>query len=161
MQQSLPQDQAAKLSRRSLLAGSLCLLVLPLSGDPAEATPEGMAEAMAQALGRDPSIKPARVKVELPELAENGNSVPLKISVESPMSAADHVKMLYVFSEQNPVANVVRFHLGPRSGAARVQTTIRLAATQRITVVAQMNDGSLWSGGANVVVTQAACFDGT
>jgi len=161
MQQSLPQDQAAKLSRRSLLAGSLCLLVLPLSGDPAEATPESMAEAMAQALGRDPSIKAGRVKVELPELAENGNSVPLKISVESPMSAADHVKMIYVFSEQNPVANVARFHLGPQSGAARVRTTIRLAATQRITVVAQMSDGSLWSGGANVVVTQAACFDGT
>jgi len=94
-------------------------------------------------------------------LAENGNSVPLKISVASPMSPADHVKMLYVFSEQNPISNVVRFHLGPRSGVARVQTSIRLAGTQRITVVAQMSDGTLWSGGANVVVTQAACFDGT
>jgi len=161
MQMSLFQHQADQPSRRSLLAGCLCILVLPLSVRPAEATPEGMAEAMAQALGRDPAIKPGRVKVELPELAENGNSVPLKISVASPMSPADHVKMLYVFSEQNPISDVVRFHFGPRSGVARVQTTIRLAATQRIMVVAQMSDGSLWSGGANVVVTQAACFDGT
>jgi sulfur-oxidizing protein SoxY len=161
MQMSLFQDQADTPSRRSLLAGSLCILALPLSVGLAEATPEGMAEAMTQALGRNPSIKAGRVKVELPELAENGNSVPLKISVASPMSAADHVKMLYVFSEQNPISNVVRFHLGPRSGVARVQTSIRLAATQRITVVAQMSDGTLWSGGANVVVTQAACFDGT
>jgi sulfur-oxidizing protein SoxY len=69
------------------------------------------------------------------------------------------VQAIYVFSERNPVANVVRFHLGPRSGAARVQTSIRLAAAQRITVVARMNDGSLWSGGADVIVTQNACLD--
>jgi sulfur-oxidizing protein SoxY len=116
---------------------------------------------MADALGKDANINEGRVKVVLPELAENGNSVPLRISVESPMTASDHVKMIYVFSEQNPIANVVRFHVGPRSGVARVQTSIRLAATQRITVIAQMSDGSCWSGGANVVVTQAACFDGT
>ena len=86
------------------------------------------------------------MKIELPELAENGNSVPLKLTVESPMTAADHVKAIYVFSEKNPVSNVVRFHLGPRSGVARVQTSIRLAATQRITAIARMSDGSLWSG---------------
>ena len=101
------------------------------------------------------------MKLELPQLAENGNSVPLKVAVESPMSAADHVKTIYIFSEKNPVPNVVRFHIGPRSGVARVQTSIRLAATQRITAVAQMSDGSLWSGGADVIVTQAACLDDT
>jgi len=151
----------SSFSRRVLLTGGLCILVLPLSGSALQATPESMAEAMAEVLGKDASPKPGRVMVDLPELAENGNSVPLKISVESPMTASDHVRMIYVFSEQNPVASVVRFHLGPRSGTARVQTSIRLAATQRITVVAQMSDGSLWSGGANVVVTEAACFDGT
>jgi sulfur-oxidizing protein SoxY len=127
----------------------------------AEAAPEDMAEAMAEALGKDAPIKPGRIKIELPQLAENGNSVPLKIAVESPMSAADHVKTIFIFSERNPVPNVVRFHLGPRSGAARVQTSIRLAGTQRITAVARMSDGSLWSGGADVIVTQAACLDDT
>jgi sulfur-oxidizing protein SoxY len=148
-------------SRRSLLAAAVSILVLPLSASMAAATPESMAEAMDEALGKGASIKPGRVKIELPQLAENGNSVPLKIAVESPMTAADHVKMVYIFSERNPVSNVVRFHLGPRSGVAWVQTSIRLAGTQRITAVAQMSDGSLWSGGADVIVTQAACLDDT
>jgi sulfur-oxidizing protein SoxY len=154
------QSNNGDLSRRSLLAGAVGILVLPL-GSVAYAAPEDMAEAMAEALGKDASIKPGRIKIELPQLAENGNSVPLKIAVESPMSAADHVKTIYIFSERNPVPNVVRFHLGPRSGVARVQTSIRLAGTQRITAVARMSDGSLWSGGADVIVTQAACLDDT
>jgi sulfur-oxidizing protein SoxY len=144
-----------------VLAGSVSILVLPLSAGVALATREDMAEAMAEALGKDASIKVGRVKIELPALAENGNSVPLKINVESPMTAADHVKAIYIFSERNPVPNVVRFHLGPRSGVARIQTSIRLAAAQRITAVARMSDGSLWSGDADVVVTQAACLDDT
>jgi sulfur-oxidizing protein SoxY len=154
------QSNDRDLSRRSLLAGAVGILVLPL-GSVADAAPEDMTEAMAEALGRDASIKPGRIKIELPQLAENGNSVPLKIAVESPMSAADHVKTIFIFSERNPVPNVVRFHLGPRSGVARVQTSIRLAGTQRITAVARMSDGSLWSGGADVIVTQAACLDDT
>jgi sulfur-oxidizing protein SoxY len=156
-----PHPSERDLSRRSLLAGTVAILALPFTGGAAQATPESMAEAMDEVLGKGASIKLGRIKLELPQLAENGNSVPLKIAVESPMSAADHVKTIYVFSEKNPVSNVVRFHLGPRSGVARVQTSIRLAATQRITVVAEMSDGSLWSGGADVIVTQAACLDDT
>ena len=148
-------------SRRSVLTGAISILVLPLAADSALATPETMVEAMDEVLGKGASIKPGRVKIELPELAENGNSVPLKIAVESPMTPADHVKSIYIFSEKNPVSNVVRFHLGPRSGVARVQTSIRLAATQRITAIARMSDGSLWSGAADVIVTQAACLDET
>jgi len=155
------QPLANQLSRRSMLGGAVSILMLPLSAGMAAATPESMAAAMDEALGKSASIKEGRVKIELPQLAENGNSVPLKIAVESAMSAADHVKTIYVFSERNPVSNVVRFHLGPRSGVARVQTSIRLAATQRITAVAMMSDGSLWSGGADVIVTQAACLDDT
>ena len=84
MQSSLLQAQANKVSRRVLLTGGLCLLVLPLSGGGLEATPESMAEAMAEVLGKDASTTPGRVQVDLPELAENGNSVPLKISVDLP-----------------------------------------------------------------------------
>ena len=148
-------------SRRSLLAGALSLTLFGVSPAPAEATPEGMAEAMREALGGSPEIRPGRVRLEIPELAENGNSVPLKVSVDSPMTAADHVAMIYVFSEKNPSPNVVRFHLGSRCGRARVQTSIRLASTQRITAVAKMSDGSLWSATANVVVTAGACIDDT
>ena len=149
------------ISRRGALTGAVAILVLPLAAGRALATPETMVEAMDEVLGKGAKIKPGRVKIELPELAENGNSVPLKLSVDSPMSVGDHVKAIYVFSERNPVSNVVRFHLGLRSGVARVQTSIRLAATQRITAVAKMSDGSLWSGAADVIVTQAACLDET
>lgn len=161
MESAHPQPYAGELSRRSLLAGAVSILVLPFSASIVAATPESMAEAMEEALGRGAALKPGRIKIDLPELAENGNSVPLKITVESPMTAADHVKTIYIFSEKNPVSNVVRFHLGPRSGVARVQTSIRLAGTQRITAVALMSDGSLWTTGANVIVTQAACLDDT
>jgi sulfur-oxidizing protein SoxY len=156
-----PQPRAESLTRRTLLAGAVGILVLPLSPRMAAAEFEDMAAAMAEALGKDASIKVGRVTMDLPRLAENGNSVPLKINVESPMTAADHVKTIYVFSEKNPIPNVARFYLGPRSGAARVQTSIRLAAAQRITAVAQMSDDSLWSGGADVIVTQNACLDDT
>jgi sulfur-oxidizing protein SoxY len=156
---SVPNGYA--LTRRTMLAGAVSIVALPLSAGTVLATPEGMAEAMEEALGKGAAIKPGRIKIDLPQLAENGNSVPLKIAVESPMTAADHVKTIYIFSEKNPVSNVVRFHLGPRSGVGRVQTSIRLAGTQRITAVAQMSDGSLWSGGADVIVTQAACLDDT
>jgi len=155
------QQSRARLSRRSLVAGAINILVVPLAIGSALATPQSMTEAMNEALGAAPAVKPGRVKLELPELAENGNSVPLKVSVESPMTPADHVKTIYIFSEKNPVPNVVRFHLGPRCGQASVRTSIRLAATQQITAVAKMSDGTLWSSTARVLVTQAACLDDT
>ena len=147
------------LSRRQVIAtglGAASIALLPV--DAARATPDEMAAAMKEALG-DAPIKPGRVTLELPSMAENGNSVFMTVSVDSPMTAADHVKSIYVFSEKNPSANVVRFHLGPRAGRARVQSSIRLADTQRITAVARMTDGSLWSGTADVLVTVSACIE--
>jgi sulfur-oxidizing protein SoxY len=150
-----------KLSRRQVLAWTAGVTVVPLPFHAALATPQSMADAIGEALGPFPAIRQGRVKLALPELAENGNSVPLKVAVESPMTAADHVETIYVFSEKNPVSNVVRFHLGPRCGRAEVQTSIRLAASQQITAIAKMSDGTLWSGAASVVVTQTACLDDT
>jgi sulfur-oxidizing protein SoxY len=147
-------------SRRSVLAGALSVVLIPPAVGPASATPESMTEAMRKALG-EAAIRPGRVRLEIPELAENGNSVPLKVSVDSPMTAADHVATIFVFSEKNPSANVVRFHLCSRSGQARVQTSIRLASTQLITAIARMSDGSLWSATAAVIVTAGACIDDT
>lgn len=146
-------------SRRQVLVtglGAVAIALLP--ADAALATPDEMTAAMKEALG-DAPIKPGRVNLELPSMAENGNSVFMTVTVDSPMTSADHVKSIYVFSEKNPSAIVVRFHLGPRAGRARVQTSIRLADTQRITAVARMSDGSLWSGTADVMVTVSACIE--
>jgi sulfur-oxidizing protein SoxY len=150
--------RSGALSRRMFVAGGGGVLIASRLVDPAAATPERMAEAMRAALGAV-EVKPGRVRLEIPSLAENGNSVPLLVAVESPMSAADHVASIYIFSEKNPSANVVHFHLGPRAGRAQVNTNIRLADTQTVTAVARMSDGSCWSATASVIVTISACLE--
>ncbi len=124
----------------------------------AHATPAAMQEAIRHAVGAA-RIQPGRVKLELPPLIENGNAVPLTISVDSPMTEADHVKAIHVFTEKNPQPNVVSFHLGPRAGRARVSTRVRLADTQSVVALCELADGSVWSATASIVVTLAACLE--
>jgi sulfur-oxidizing protein SoxY len=102
-----------------------------------------------------------RVKLELPILADNGNSVPMKVTVESPMSEADHVKVIRLISERNPEREMAVFHFGPRSGAAEVTSRVRLAGSQTVTAIAEMSDGSQWMDSAHVQVTLSACVDET
>jgi sulfur-oxidizing protein SoxY len=126
--------------------------------EPARATPASMQEAIRKVVGTA-SMKPGKVKLELPPLSENGNAVPLTLSVDSPMTEADHVKALHVFTEKNPQPEVVTFRLGPRAGRARVATRIRLADSQTVVAVCELSDGSFWSDRADVVVTIAACAE--
>jgi sulfur-oxidizing protein SoxY len=100
-----------------------------------------------------------RVKLDAPALIENGNSVVLGVSVESPMTQADHVKAIHVFAPMNPLPNMVSVHLGPRSGRAQFSTRVRVADTQTLVALAQMSDGSFWSDQVSVVVTIAACLE--
>lgn len=125
---------------------------------PASATPASMASAIRQVTG-EAVVQPGKVRLEVPPLVENGNTVSLTVSVTSPMTAADHVKSIHIFNEKNPQPNVAEFHLGPRAGRALVLTRIRLADTQSIIAIARMSDGSLWSGKADVIVTLAACVE--
>src|SRR5688572_24023886 len=133
-------------------------LVSIATARPARATPVAMQEAIRKVVG-DARVSPGRVKLELPPLVENGNAVPLTIGVESPMTAADHVRAIHVFTEKNPQPNVVSVRLGPRAGRASVSTRIRLADTQTVHAVAELSDGSFWSGTAEVVVTLSACLE--
>ena len=125
---------------------------------PARATPAAMQEAIRKVAGAS-KVSPGRVKLEMPPLSENGNTVPLTVSVESPMTAADYVKAIHVFTELNPQPDVASFRLGPRAGRARVTTRIRLATTQTVVAVSELSDGSFWSDTAAVVVTLAACLE--
>ncbi len=146
----------SKIDRRALLrAGSSAVIVsvLPI---PASAAPEDMQAAVVELFGSRP-IQDGRVRVDIPPISENGFSVPITIDVESPMSEADHVRRIAVFSPRNPVPSLIQFELGPRAGRAKISTRIRLAGTQSLLVVAEMSDGSLWSGAADTVVTLAAC----
>jgi sulfur-oxidizing protein SoxY len=107
------------------------------------------------------SAKRGRVTLELPVLADNGNSVPMKVTVQSPMTAEDHVKAIRLLSERNPETQMAVFHLGPRAGVAEISSRVRLAGSQRVVALAEMSDGSSWIGTADVVVTLSACIDGT
>lgn len=147
-------------TRRELIAGALAIACIPLTGVAALATPQEM-ESAIRALTGGATVTPGGVKLVLPELAENGNIVSLAVTVESPMTAQDHVKAVHVFSELNPITTVARFHLSPRAGPnPTVNTNIRLADSQRVTAIAAMSDGSFRSADANVVITIAACIDG-
>ena len=126
--------------------------------EPARATPAAMQEAIHKVVGAC-RVNPGRVKLELPPLVENGNTVPLTVKVESPMTAADHVKALHLFNEKNPQPDVASFRFGPRAGRASVSTRIRLADTQTVIAVCELSDGSFWSASVNVVVTLAACLE--
>ncbi len=148
------------LSRRQLLTSLTSILLLPVSRlRPAHAaTPEHLQPLIDAVTGRAvPRV--GKVKLTLPALAESGNSVPLSVQVESPMTLDDHVKSIHIFSEKNPRPVIARFHLGPHSGKAQVTTRIRLAGTQHVVALAMMSDNSAWLGSAEVVVTTAACID--
>ncbi len=128
--------------------------------EPARATPAMMTAAIKKVVG-EASLRKGKVTLDLAPLIENGNTVPLAVSVESPMTAEDYVKAIHVFNEKNPQPNVVSVHLGPRAGKASIATRIRLADTQTVVAIAEMSDGSFWSDEAEVVVTLAACLEGT
>ena len=106
-------------------------------------------------------VREGRVTLEMPRLADNGHSVPMKITVESPMNEREYVRTIHVLSERNPRPLMAAFHLNPHCGRAEVSTRVRLNGTQRVRVIAGLSDGSYWSGSAEVEVTETACLDAT
>jgi sulfur-oxidizing protein SoxY len=141
----------------SRLAGGMALASLVKIDHPGAAEAE-LQSAIRKVVGES-ALGVGRVTLDLPPLVENGNSVPLNVVVESPMTAADHVKAIHIFNEKNPQPNVVSFHLGPRAGRANVSTRVRLSDSQKVVAIAELSDGSFWSGSADVIVTIAACTE--
>ena len=147
----------AGVTRREVLlaAGTVMLAVRP-----AEATPQAMREAIRKIVG-NATVTPGRMQLGIAPLSENGNTVPCTVTVETAMTAQDHVKAIHLFNEKNPQPNVISMQLGQRAGKASVSTRIRLSETQTVTAIAQMSDGSFRSHSANVIVTQGACLEDT
>ena len=156
--------QPNRLSRRHVLVGligSLGSLLVPLcQALPAHAVPEKLTSLIREATG-GAIPQTGRVTLTLPTLTESGHSVRLQVRVESPMTPEAHVKQIHIFSEKNPRPIIASFSLGPRAGRAEVNTRIRLAGTQQVVAVAVMNDGTAWLASAEVVVTAAACVEGS
>jgi sulfur-oxidizing protein SoxY len=143
------------MKRRHFLAGVGAAVLLPR----AALAESSAVDALVRAATRGAPARKERVRLELPVLADNGNSVAMKVSVDSPMSAADHVKSIRLLSEKNPVQTMAVFYLGPRAGRAQIASRVRLAGSQSVVAVAEMSDGSFWFDVANVIVTLSACVD--
>ena len=155
------QDLTSSTRRGFLgLAGSaaLCGAVPIVNVRPAQATPAMLASAIRNVVG-EAEVHTGKVKLDIPPLVENGNAVPMTVSVTSPMTESDYVKSIHVFNEKNPQPNIGNFYLGPQAGRAQVSTRIRLADSQKVTAIAQLSDGSFWSTSVDVVVTLAACTE--
>jgi sulfur-oxidizing protein SoxY len=142
------------------LAGSAAVIgAVPIvTLRPAEATPAMLASAIRNVVG-EVEVRTGKVKLDVPPLVENGNTVPMTVSVSNPMTPDDYVRSIHVFNEKNPQPNIGNFYLGPRAGRAQVSTRIRLADSQKIVAIARLSDGSFWSVSADVVVTLAACTE--
>ena len=150
-------EPISRRRRRVLAAGAgLAAAVLVR---PAAATPDELAAAIAAFAGGAP-VRPGKVTLAVAALVDNGNTVPVTVGVESPMTPADHVAAIALFNERNPQRDVARFRLTPRTGRASVSTRIRLATSQKLVAVAQLSDGTFWSHTADVVVVLAACVEG-
>jgi sulfur-oxidizing protein SoxY len=143
-----------KASGSAALAGAVSRVTLR----PADATPAMLNSAIRNLVGEAP-LRTGKVKLDIPPLVENGNTVPMTVSVTSPMTADDYVKSIHVFNEKNPQPYIGNFYLGPAAGRAQVATRIRLADSQKVVAIAQMSDGSFWSASVDVVVTLAACTE--
>lgn len=140
--------------REIVIAGFGTLLLRPVF-----ATPESMKAAIDAFTGGKPA-REGRVTLDIAPLVDNGNTVPLSVQVDSPMTAENHVQRIAVFNELNPFTEVALFELGPRCGKATVGTRMRLATSQRVIALAKFNDGSCWQHSVDVVVTLAACIEG-
>jgi sulfur-oxidizing protein SoxY len=145
-------------TRREFLVAGLAGGILGSAGAVAQPVSAPMQEAIRRVIGSSP-VRPGRVKLDVPPLLDNGNAVPLAVSVESPMTAADHVKAVHVFTEKNPLPHVLSVFLGPRSARASFSTRVRIADSGAVTAIAQMSDGSFWSDSVKVVVTLSACLE--
>ncbi len=145
------------LTRRTFLDAAAGIAAL------AWVAPSAASQAADDALSavtKGAAINKGRVTLSMPAIAENGLSVFTTLSVESPMTETDYVKAIHLISEKNPVPIVASFFFTPAMAQAKIETNIRLAASQRLTAIAIMNDGTVWSGEKDIVVAIAACIDG-
>lgn len=143
--------------RRRFLISCSALALAPAL---ARAQQNPQREALLREMTGGAPVRIGRVVVDTPPLADNGHSVPLRVVVDSPMTATDHVRRITVLAERNPRPVVASFTLGPHSGRAEIATRIRLADIQDVVAVAELSDGSWWMGSAHVIVTELACLEG-
>ena len=153
------QTHLKVIDRRDFVLGATAAAAVTalLSGSVDRAWAAGGVDDAIKALIGDAKPTEGKVSLEMPEIAENGNTVPFGVSVESPMTDADYVKVVHVFASKNPNPNVATFHFSPLSGKASATSRMRLASTQDVVAIAEMSDGKFYMGKRTVKVTIGGC----
>jgi sulfur-oxidizing protein SoxY len=146
-----PASRGRRSALRVLGAGALLVVLRPARATPAEL------QAALHELFAERKITPGRIKLEVPRLAENGNIVPVTVTVDSPMTEQDYVARIHLFAEDNPQPRIADIELSPYNGKPRVSTRVRVAISQHLHAVAEMSDGSLWSTAVEIEVTVGGC----
>jgi len=136
--------------------GGLAVAGLALLPQAALADAGAVAEAMKGLIG-DRKPQEGRITLDLPQIAENGNTVPLTVEIDSPMTEQDYCKAVHVLADKNPRPDVATFRFTPACGKAAASTRMRLAKTQNVVAVAEMSDGSVYMAKSEVKVTIGGC----
>ncbi len=144
------------LTRRTALAGALGVFAAALAPRLAQADAKAV-EAELKKLFGDKPIGSGKIKLDVPEIAENGLVVPITVDIESPMTEADFVKSVHVFADGNPLPGIISYTFTPACGKASASARMRLAQTQNIVCVAEMSNGALHMAKAEVKVTIGGC----
>lgn len=147
------------MKRRDFLARSAAIAAAVLVRQANAVAQSDVLKPLVAQYAAGATVREGRVKLDISPLVENGNSVPVEVTVESPMTREQHVVGIAIFNEKNPQNDVALFALSPMSGRARVATRIRLAGSQQLVVVAKMNDGSCWTHTVDVLVTTTSCIE--
>ena len=144
--------------RKALTIGAGALAAAAYGGSilPALAA-KNDAEALIKTFTGGKKTVDGKIRLDMPEIAENGNTVPMGVSVESPMTEQSYVKQVLIVADGNPRAGVATFRFSPASGAAEATTRIRLASTQNVIAVAEMSDGTFYTTTKEVKVTIGGC----
>lgn len=148
------------MQRRVLVGAVAGVASAAFTAWPAHATPAALQSAV-QSLTAGAVPRDGRVRLDIAPLVENGNTVPVTVQVESAMTGSDTVRRIALFTERNPQPEVVVFTLGPLAARAQVATRVRLATSQTVLALAEFADGSWWQHRVDVVVTLAACVEGS
>lgn len=147
------------MKRRDFVLAASVAAALPAAAQNPRFQPAQDIAPLLEKLTGGARPEPGDIEIELPQIAENGHSVPMRVKVNHPMTPQDHVSAIHIVAERNPRPLVASFHLGPRSGRAEVSTRVRLAGTQKVTVLAALSGNRFRIGHAEVLVTSAACLD--
>jgi sulfur-oxidizing protein SoxY len=145
------------MKRRRFCA--LSLLALPARAFGQANAHVSTIDPLVYSLTKGKAVHAGRVKLELPRIAESGHSVAMTVRVDSPMTAAEHVRAVHLIAEKNPVRDMASFQLGPHSGRAEIGSRIRLNGSQRVVAIAELSDGSFWSDAVDIEVREAACTE--